>query len=244
VFEPDEEADAVLALRVAFPNHQLRIDPNSNWSMATSLRIAEKLDGVLEYYEDPTPTLEGMAELHRATNLPLATNMVVTNWAELKRAIELNSVQILLSDHHFWGGLRATQALARTCQTYRQAIDDAVAGRPLDPRLVGGCGRAADKQFIVFDHRLFDLGREDDRRLLPAFDDLIAAEQSHARDQKSKERIAHGFADPAAHGAQCLAGRCPRAVAVDPHTLCPARHGPNSRRKRFALPTSNDAYVG
>ncbi len=118
VFDPLEEADAVLALRTAFPNHQLRIDPNSNWSMASSLQVAAKLDGVLEYYEDPTPTLEGMAELHKLTNLPLATNMVVTNWAELKRAIELNSVQILLSDHHFWGGLRATQALARTCQTF------------------------------------------------------------------------------------------------------------------------------
>lgn len=118
VFDPLEEADAVLALKAAFPKHQLRIDPNSNWSLATSLRVAEKLAGCLEYYEDPTPTLEGMAELHKLTGLPLATNMVVTNWAELKRSIELNAVQILLSDHHYWGGLRATQALARTCSTF------------------------------------------------------------------------------------------------------------------------------
>jgi glucarate dehydratase len=27
-------------------------------------------------------------------------------------------VQILLSDHHFWGGLRATQALAKTCEVF------------------------------------------------------------------------------------------------------------------------------
>lgn len=118
VFDPEEEADAVLALKAAFPSHQLRIDPNSNWTLATSLRVADKLAGCLEYYEDPTPTLEGMAELHRATGLPLATNMVVTNWDELKRSIALNSVQILLSDHHYWGGLRATQALARTCQAF------------------------------------------------------------------------------------------------------------------------------
>jgi glucarate dehydratase len=118
VFDPLQEADAILALKAAFPNHQLRIDPNSNWSMATSLAVAKKLDGCLEYYEDPTPTLEGMAELHRQTGLPLATNMVITNWAELKRSIELNAVQILLSDHHFWGGLRATQALAKTCEVF------------------------------------------------------------------------------------------------------------------------------
>lgn len=108
----------MLALRAAFPTHQLRIDPNSNWTMATSLRVADKLAGCLEYYEDPTPTLEGMAELHRATGLPLATNMVVTNWDELKRSTELNAVQILLSDHHYWGGLRATQALAKTCEVF------------------------------------------------------------------------------------------------------------------------------
>lgn len=118
VFDPLEEAEAVLALKQAFPKHQLRIDPNSNWSMDTSLKVAEKLAGCLEYYEDPTPTLEGMAELHRRTGLPLATNMVVTNWAELRRSIELHSVQIILSDHHYWGGLRATQALAKACQTF------------------------------------------------------------------------------------------------------------------------------
>ncbi len=118
VFEPEEEADAILALKAAYPTHQLRIDPNSNWSMATSLKVAKKLDGCLEYYEDPTPTLEGMAALHRQTGLPLATNMVITNWAELRRSIELGAVQILLSDHHFWGGLRATQALAKTCEAF------------------------------------------------------------------------------------------------------------------------------
>jgi glucarate dehydratase len=118
VMDPMAEADAILALHKAFPGRPLRIDPNSNWSKATSLQVAEKLRGCLEYFEDPTPTLEGMAEVHRATGLPLATNMVVTNWDELRRAIELNAVQILLSDHHYWGGLRATQALAKTCQTF------------------------------------------------------------------------------------------------------------------------------
>lgn len=59
-----------------------------------------------------------MAELHQRTGLPLATNMVVTNWDELRRSLELGSVQILLSDHHYWGGLRATQTLAKVCQTF------------------------------------------------------------------------------------------------------------------------------
>ncbi len=118
VFPPDEEADAIKALKAAFPNHQLRIDPNGNWSVSTSIRIAKRLAGDLEYYEDPTPGLEGMAEVYKATGLLQATNMVVTSWDHLKRSAELNSVQIVLSDHHYWGGLRATQALARTCQAF------------------------------------------------------------------------------------------------------------------------------
>jgi glucarate dehydratase len=122
VFPPDEEADAIKALKVAFPNHQLRIDPNGNWSIPTSIRIAKLLANDLEYYEDPTPSLEGMAEVHQATGMPLATNMVVTSWDHLQRSVALNSVQIVLSDHHYWGGLRATQALARTCQAFGMGL--------------------------------------------------------------------------------------------------------------------------
>ncbi|MFX8164506.1 enolase C-terminal domain-like protein, partial [Acinetobacter baumannii] len=90
----------------------LRIDPNANWSLETAIRMAELLQGDLEYYEDPTPGLEGMAALHKATGLPLATNMVVTDMDEFRRNVSLNGVQIVLSDHHYWGGLRATQTLA------------------------------------------------------------------------------------------------------------------------------------
>ncbi|MCW5256856.1 glucarate dehydratase [Verminephrobacter aporrectodeae subsp. tuberculatae] len=118
VMDPMQEADAILALKAAFPGRPLRIDPNGNWSLATSLKVADRLQGSLEYYEDPTPTLEGMAQVHRASGMPLATNMVVTNWSELRRAVPLDAVQILLSDHHYWGGLRATQALAKTCEAF------------------------------------------------------------------------------------------------------------------------------
>lgn len=116
--EPDHEVACLMALRQAFPERPLRIDPNGNWSLPTALRMAGLLEGVLEYYEDPTPGLEGMAELHRRTGLRLATNMVVTDFDELRRAVELGSVQIVLADHHYWGGLRDTQLLARICAMF------------------------------------------------------------------------------------------------------------------------------
>lgn len=116
--EPEHEVACLKALRAAFPTSPLRIDPNGNWSLATALRMAGLLEGVLEYYEDPTPGLEGMAELHRRTGLPLATNMVVTDFDEFRRSVALGSVQIVLADHHYWGGLRDTQLLARLCATF------------------------------------------------------------------------------------------------------------------------------
>ncbi|GAA6142303.1 glucarate dehydratase family protein [Hydrogenophaga sp. 5NK40-0174] len=116
---PELEADAVLALAKAFPGAPLRIDPNGNWRVATSLSVVEKLRGVLEYYEDPAPGLDGMASVAQACEVPLATNMVVTDLKEFRRNAEMGCpVKIVLSDHHYWGGLRATQRLALMCETF------------------------------------------------------------------------------------------------------------------------------
>jgi glucarate dehydratase len=81
----------------------LRIDPNGAWSMQTALDAAEKLGPLIEYYEDPVAGLDGMAQLHRETGLPLATNMVVISFDGFRESIKRNSVQIVLSDHHYWG---------------------------------------------------------------------------------------------------------------------------------------------
>lgn len=118
VFEPEHEIACMRALHDAFPGLPLRLDPNANWSLDTSIRAAPAMDELLEYYEDPTPGLDGMAELARHTRLPLATNMVITSFDDFRRGAAMGSVKVLLSDHHYWGGLRATQALARMCATW------------------------------------------------------------------------------------------------------------------------------
>lgn len=120
---PEQEAAGILALAEAFPGTPLRIDPNGNWTVQTSLKIVRQLRGVLEYYEDPAPGLDGMAavarEMEREGDVPLATNMVVTDFAEFRRNAEMGCpVKIVLSDHHYWGGLRATQRLSTLCQTF------------------------------------------------------------------------------------------------------------------------------
>jgi glucarate dehydratase len=120
---PEQEVQALLALAKAFPGTPLRIDPNANWSVATSLRVVQQLHGVLEYYEDPAPGLDGMADIARQCDVPLATNMVVTDYAEFAQNVRRGCpVRIVLSDHHYWGGLRTTQQLSRLCQTFDMGL--------------------------------------------------------------------------------------------------------------------------
>jgi glucarate dehydratase len=115
---PEVEIASIEALAQAFPGLPLRIDPNGAWSMETAISAAERLGPLIEYYEDPVDGLEAMGELHRRTGLPLATNMVVTAFDHFPKSITLNSVQIVLSDHHYWGGLRDSQVLGAMCRTF------------------------------------------------------------------------------------------------------------------------------
>jgi glucarate dehydratase len=118
VFAPEEEVEAILALRTAFPDHPLRLDPNAAWTVPTSVEVGRALDGVLEYLEDPTPGLAGMAAVRREVPMPLATNMCVVSFDDVAPAIAGKSVDVILSDHHFWGGLRRSQALAGITETF------------------------------------------------------------------------------------------------------------------------------
>nr|WP_282828356.1 glucarate dehydratase family protein [Gulosibacter sediminis] len=117
VFPPEEEVAAILALREAFPDVLLRIDPNGAWSVESSVKVAGALEGVIEYLEDPTVGLDGLAAVKQRTSIPLATNMYVVSFDHIRSAIEQNSVDIVLSDHHFWGGFKRSQLLAGICET-------------------------------------------------------------------------------------------------------------------------------
>ncbi|MBV1941431.1 glucarate dehydratase family protein [Streptomyces sp. BV286] len=118
VFPPDEEIAAMRALADAFPGRPLRLDPNTAWTVETSQYVARELEGVLEYLEDPTPTIAGMAEVAKTSPMPLATNMCVVAWEHLRPAVEQNAIQVLLTDHHYWGGLRRTRELAAVCEAF------------------------------------------------------------------------------------------------------------------------------
>lgn len=118
VFPPEEEMAAIEALHKAFPNHPLRLDPNAAWTPQTSVKVASGLSGILEYLEDPTPDIEGMAEVAQQAPMPLATNMCVVAFDQLAPAVAAGAVKVVLSDHHYWGGLQRSRLLAGICDTF------------------------------------------------------------------------------------------------------------------------------
>lgn len=122
VFPPAQEVEAIKALHAAFPSLPLRLDPNAAWTVETSQWVAKELEDIVEYLEDPAPEIEGMAAVAKEAPMPLATNMAVVSFDHLAPSIQQNAVQVVLSDHHFWGGLRKSQTLASICATWKMGL--------------------------------------------------------------------------------------------------------------------------
>lgn len=118
ILPPEEEIAGLEALRVAFPDAPLRIDPNGGWSVETTLKLLPRLTGLIEYLEDPTPGIPGMAQVQAETDIPLATNMCVVEDAHLPPGIAQDAVRVILSDHHYWGGLKASRDLGKICEIW------------------------------------------------------------------------------------------------------------------------------
>jgi glucarate dehydratase len=118
VFEGKEEMKAIRALKEAFPEARITLDPNGGWSLKEAISLCKDMHGILTYCEDPCGaegTYSGreiMAEFRRATGLPTATNMIATDWRQMAHSLALQSVDIPLADCHFWtmaGAVRVGQ---------------------------------------------------------------------------------------------------------------------------------------
>lgn len=113
VLAPDVELAAMRALAERLgKNALLRIDPNARWKLPTAVRIGQSLRALpLEYYEDPVAGQAAMAEVRRQCGLPMSTNMCVTRFDHLPEAFRLHPIDVLLCDHHYFGGLAGCLAL-------------------------------------------------------------------------------------------------------------------------------------
>lgn len=122
ILEPEAEIAGLEALRAAFPEAPLRIDPNGGWTVETTLKLLPRLTGLIEYLEDPTVGIEGNAAVQAATDIPLATNMYVVTNDHLPPNMAQDAFRVILSDHHYWGGLQASRELARICDIWNLGL--------------------------------------------------------------------------------------------------------------------------
>lgn len=120
VLLPEREMEAVAALKEAFPDGRINIDPNGAWKLEEAIRLCKGRGDILTYAEDPCGMESGysgretMAEFKMATGIPTATNMIATDWRQFYHAVVAKAVDIVLADPHFWtmsGSVRMAQLL-------------------------------------------------------------------------------------------------------------------------------------
>jgi glucarate dehydratase len=123
VLPGEQEIEVVSAIAERFPNARVTLDPNGAWSLEEAIRLCKGAHGVLAYAEDPCGAEAGfsgreiMAEFRRATGLPTATNMIVTDWRQFAHALRLGSIDIPLADPHFWT-MQGSVRVAQLCEMF------------------------------------------------------------------------------------------------------------------------------
>jgi glucarate dehydratase len=123
VLPGEQEMETVTALAERFPEARITLDPNGAWFLDEAVRLCSGKRDILAYAEDPCGAEKGfsgreiMAEFRRATGLPTATNMIATDWRQLRYAAELHAVDIPLADPHFWT-MQGSVQVAQFCREW------------------------------------------------------------------------------------------------------------------------------
>ncbi|MGQ9632834.1 MAG: enolase C-terminal domain-like protein [Bryobacteraceae bacterium] len=123
VFPPDYELEAYQALAEAFPQDNVRFDPNGVWSTEQAIRFGRAIEDLRnDYLEDPVLGLNGMRRTRQMIRVPLATNTVVVNFEQLATNVLDTAVDVILLDTTFWGGIRACVKAAAVCETFQLGV--------------------------------------------------------------------------------------------------------------------------
>ncbi len=119
-FHPDVDIETFRLLRKRFPKqdgYEIRIDPNAVWSIETSIRVAKEIEQYEpQYLEDPTDSIADHAELKKHTDIPTASNMCVSAFSHVKPNAQLEGIDVILGDHHHWGGILAYKETGVLCR--------------------------------------------------------------------------------------------------------------------------------
>jgi glucarate dehydratase len=118
-YSPEWDFKLLHELKEALPQARIRFDPNANYGPAAAIELCKRLDPLgLEFFEDPTGELEGIARLKEAVRTPVATNMWVVRDEQLAPAIRRQAVDVVLGDLFLWGGIDALRRMARVTHAF------------------------------------------------------------------------------------------------------------------------------
>lgn len=118
--DPAWDVEVMRALRQALGSEVgLRWDPNAAYPVAEATALCGRMEELgLEFYEDPTDDISGMAALRARVRTPLATNMCVVQLDHLAAAIRRRPADVLLVDVYMWGGVENYLTMAATAKAY------------------------------------------------------------------------------------------------------------------------------
>ncbi|TXS90249.1 glucarate dehydratase [Parahaliea maris] len=118
-----QEAECIVALHEAFPEARLTLDPNGAWLLQDAVEYLMPIKPILAYAEDPCGQegswsgREILSRFRSISGIPTATNMVATDWQQLRDAVRLGAVDIPLADCHFWT-MQGAVAVGELCDQW------------------------------------------------------------------------------------------------------------------------------
>jgi o-succinylbenzoate synthase len=126
--DPETDVESVQLAREALgPGARIRVDANGVWDLATATRVLAELEPLdIELAEQPVATLEEMAELRRATTIPLAADESIAGARDARRAVELGACDYATVKLSKIGSTRATLISAHLPVYISSALDGPV----------------------------------------------------------------------------------------------------------------------
>ncbi len=97
------------------PDGQIRVDANGAWpveSAIDAIRALDKAAGGLEYVEQPCATVEGLADVRRRVDVPIAADESIRRAADPRRVVALDAADIAVVKVQPLGGVRSCLRIA------------------------------------------------------------------------------------------------------------------------------------
>jgi L-talarate/galactarate dehydratase len=119
---PQAEAARVRAVREAVGDEvEILVDVNSRWTPAQAIRTGRHLEEYrLFWLEDPTEAedLEGLAEIARELETPIATGEKYYGLAPWRRVLQARALDIVMVDMMRAGGITPLRKISALCAAY------------------------------------------------------------------------------------------------------------------------------